>query len=848
MHFSEYTNKDADQVLVALKSSRAGLSKKAVAVLQKRYGFNEIATKGNKTLDIFLRQCKSPFFYLIFFAAGVSFLIGEKIDGFVITVTGIINVAIGVFQEYRAEKSVSLLKKFIPQHVKVLRNNKKEIIEKKLLVVGDIVILEAGDIVPADLRIIELENLLVDESVLTGESVPVGKSLAPEKKTIKEIFQAHNIAFTGTSIIGGKAKGVVVAIGRETAFGEIASLVSTTTRKSAYEKNIIYFCRLILRIVVVTIAVIFVLNIWIKGFSDFFNLTLFSVALIISILPEALPAVVTFALSKGSIKMAKNHVVVQRLSAIEDLGNIEILCTDKTGTLTENKLSLEKIVSSDQKKCLQYALINNDHENKKTFNPFDAAIKDRAFDAVLAELKKNTVLAELPFDSLRMRSSMIVQNAKGEKMIIVKGAPEIILKKCSTLSGNFVKKEIQEEIAQEGLSGKRVLGIAFKKIEHTKEKLTLSDEKGLTFLGYFVFTDPLKKSAEEAIRLAKKMGVQIKIITGDSREVSGYVAREVGLIADSKGVMLGEELDKMLPDDFDQACQENVVFARVSPQTKHAIIKSLQKHYEVGFLGEGINDAPALKIANVAIAVPSASDISREVSDVVMLQKDLRVIIEGIKEGRVIFSNINKYIKCTLASNFGNFYSIAAISLFINYLPMLPVQILLGNLMSDFPLVTIATDSVDVEELRKPKAYQLHMMLPLIIALALVSTVFDLLFFTIFRSREPGIVQTLWFVQSMLTELVLVFIVRTRYLFWKAKRPNLSISLFTLFIGILTVALPFLSFGQELFHFVAPSVLSLLLVCALVVAYFILSEIVKLIYFHYFKLSKETPIASSSKA
>ncbi len=835
MNFQTYTDKSIAEVFDVLKTCGTGLTEKEALVRLEQYGFNEIPSNHHNVLAIFTRQITSPFFYLIIAAAIIAFLVGEPIDALVIAVTALINIAIGFFQEYRAEKTVSLLRKIIPETVKVLRNGELKTIGKKFLVVGDMVLLESGDMVPADIRVCQLHNFLIDESALTGESISVAKFVGPAKASVKEVFMAQNIIFTGTFVVSGKANGIVVATGKSTAFGHIANLVSGARRQSAYEKNIISFCRLVLRIVLTTIILIFIANLLLKGFGDFFNLMLFSIALIVSILPEALPAVVTFSLSRGSMQMAKNHVVVKRLAAIEDLGNIEILCSDKTGTLTENSLSLDKIVSSNKEKALLYALLGLQKENQEIQNPFDRAFFTRAGRDSLQAAKKFKVISEVPFDSVRMCASVLVEHttAKGNIMV-TKGAPELVLKHCQPITGSFNKQEILADIEREGLEGKRTLAIAFKKFEG--RKVSQADEKGLTFLGYFVFEDPLKKTAFEAIRLSKKLGVKIKIITGDSKEVAGFIAKKVRLITDSKQVVSGQDLEKMLAGDFDEACQSYDVFARISPETKYNIIRSLQKTKEVGFLGEGINDAPALKISNVGIAVPSASDISREVADIVMLKKDLRVIVEGIKHGRVIFANINKYIKCTMIGNFGNFYSVATVSLFVNFLPMLPVQILLGNLLSDFPLITIATDTVDVEELKKPKMYQLHHILPLIVALALVSSLFDFIFFFIFYKQSPASIQTLWFIMSILTELALIFIIRTRRVFWKTKRPNFSLWFLILVDAVFITILPFLWFGKSLFHFVSPSILSIIIILVLVAFYAASSEIVKLIYSHYFKI------------
>ena len=840
MSFAEYTDKSAEEVLKVLKSSATGLTKKEVILAQQKYGFNEIKSKNINALSILIRQLKSPFAYLLLIAAVISILIGQVADSIAVLVFIFINISIGFLQEYRAEKAVLLLQKFIPQKIKVLRDSKEEIIDAKFLVPGDVVLLEAGDLAPADLRIMSVQNFLVDESALTGESAPVSKNADALPGLQKEIFKAKNIVFSGTSVVSGKASVVVIFIGKDTVLGGIVKTISGIRRESTYEKSILYFCKLIMRIVVVTIILIFAVNIFLKGISSILGLLLFSVALIVSILPEALPAVVTFALSEGSLKMAKQKVVVKRLSAIEDLGNIEVLCTDKTGTLTLNKLLLEKTVSSDKKKLFLYGILSCGAEKagEKILNPFDSALFKRVPEDMLSDAKKFKTVSELPFDSYRMRSAFLLASAKGEKLLIVKGAPESILKNCSEFSGSLNKKEIKEDVEKEGEEGKRVLALAFKKVDKNKTDIKIQDEKGLTFLGYFVYEDPLKNTAKEAIVMSKKLGIQIKIITGDSKEVAGFVARKTGLAAGEADVISGQELEEMPKDDFDFACQEKSVFARISPDVKHKIIKSLQKKYEVGFMGEGVNDAPALKTADVGIAVVEASAVAKEAADVVLLEKDLRAVVNGIRDGRMIFANINKYIKCALASNFGNFYSIAVISMFINFLPMLPVQILLGNILSDFPLISIATDSVDIDELRKPKMYQLHMVLPLIISLALVSTVFDFLFFSIFYRQSPGNIQTLWFVESILTEIVLIFIIRTRGLFYKAKKPGFWLFFFTAIDGIFIIALPFLKIGHSWFHFVTPPIVPLLIVFLLVGAYFAMSEVVKLIYFRYWTSKK----------
>jgi len=836
MPFEEYTNKTTNKTYLELKTSAKGITKAQAEERKNIYGLNEIRGSGLNLLRLLGRQFRSPFFYLLFCAGIVSLFIGEKVDSVVIICFVGINVVLGFFQEYRAERALSLLKNYVPVKVNVLRDGKRETIEKQYLVPGDIVLFRSGDIIPADLRITKNESILLDESILSGESDPSPKITVPLSKKVREIFQAKNIVFAGTSVVSGEGEGIVVGTGGSTFMGSIAQLVAESSRESTYEKDLLKFSKIILRLVTSTIIIVFLLNLIVKGGENIFDFTIFCVALVVSILPEALPAVVTFALSQGALRMARQHVVAKRLSAVEDLGNIEILCADKTGTLTENKLALKRIFSKNKERCLLYGIAASGFlkkEEESSLNPFDYSLLQEASREQRENLEKFRLLAEVPFDHFKMKGEALVENQEKDRLLIMRGAPEVVLNYCEKVEGNISKEVILKNFRKEARRGRRILSIAYKKVSKGKKTITEQDEKNFVFAGYFSFEDPLKETADRTIRLAKKMGVEIKIITGDCKETAGEIARQVGLVEDSNRVMLGEDLDRLPKREFEQICEEYSVFARVSPQTKFQIIKALQKKYEVGFLGEGVNDAPALKLANVGIAVKEAVDISREASDIVLLEKDLRVVIDGIKEGRNIFANINKYIKCTLAANFGNFYSIAAISLFVNFIPMRPVQILLVNLLSDFPLITVATDSVDAGELRKPKAYKLSDYVGLIVGLAIVNSIADLVIFALFRQSGESMIQTVWFTEGILTEIALIFIIRTRYQFFKARMPSLPLIILSILTSIITVALLFGHSTTEIFHLTKPSLATLVTIIALVLAYFAVSEAVKLTYFRW---------------
>jgi Mg2+-importing ATPase len=646
-----------------------------------------------------------------------------------------------------------------------------------------------------------------------------------EKET-NQIFEAKNILFSGTSIVSGNAKGIVISTGKETEVGKIGKLIAKIEKPSLYQKEILDFSRVIIRFVVLTIFLIFIVNLFLRKQPNPIDFLIFCLALLVGLVPEALPVVVGVSLSNGALKLAKRNVLVKRLEAIEDLGNIEVLCTDKTGTITENKLTLTEVFSKDEEKCLNFAFFASSLLEKEVDvvqNPFDLAIYQKV-KARIKELKKAKLIYEIPFSPQRLRNSVLVE-FEGKRFLILRGAPEKILE----ISKENEREEILKVAKEKGKEGKRVLAIAFK--EFSGNSFSESDERDLEFLGILCFLDPLKKDAKKTLNLAKRLGVQIKILTGDAKEVAAQVAKEIGLIKEESEVILGRDLENLSEKEFDEACQKYSVFARVLPETKLKIIKSLQKRYEVGFVGEGINDAPALKEANVAIAVKGAAEISKEVADIILLKDDLKTIIEGIRRGRNIFSNIQKYIKIALSSNFGNMYSMAGISLIVPFLPMLPTQILLENLLSDLPLISIATDTLDPEELRRPKVQKFSQIFPYIFFLALVSSLFDFIFFGIFFQQGEKSIQTHWFLLSVLTELAIIFSVRTRKFFLLAKPPSSILVFLSILVWIVSFTLPFTRFGQNYFYFISPTFQTILIILFLGLAYLLANEIVKHLYF-----------------
>lgn len=837
MHFSEQTIKTTDSLTKEFfVDSAQGLTADEILKRRKNYGLNELRATSVRPWKILLRQFKSSFIYLLFAATLLSFALGEFMEGWAIVLFLLINAGLGFYQEYRSEQTVELLKKYITAHTKVRRDGVIYTIPTKDLVPGDIVLIEAGDSIPADLRILTHMNLLINEEPLTGESIAVLKESAALAQPATEFHTANNIAFCGTTVIAGSGTGLVFATGTQTAIGGIAQIAGEVTRTSKFEKELEKFSKFILYLVVGTLIFIFATNLLLKGWdANVAELAVFSIALAVSVIPEALPVVMTFALSRGARRLAKKHVVVKRLSSIEDLGGIEILCTDKTGTLTENKLTVHQTyISSSAKTTSEVLLAGNMggsylvmKNRNQGVDPFDTALWEALSEGDRENIKSYRHLNDIPFDPVRKKNSVLLEK-NHENILVVRGAPEAILS-ASNVSVDE-QKNVLAWVAEEGSAGRRTLAVASKSLS-SGEYDEAGDETNLNFIGCISFIDPVKESARQAIKEALDLGVRLKILTGDSTEVAGQVAFSVGLAQTPHDVLTSRDFFALHDDARVEALERITTFARVSPEEKYKIIELLQKKYQVGFLGEGINDAPALKIANVAIAVQSASDIARETADIILLEKSLLAVIGGIREGRATFANTIKYIRSTLSSNFGNFYAVAISSLFIPFLPMLPLQILLVNLLSDFPAIAMATDSVEDADIKRPQQYNIKKVLAFGTVLGIVSTVFDFITFASFYQIGAQVLQTHWFMVSILTEILFLYSIRTPLFFLKAKTPSAPLLILSIVAFVLTIIIPFTSFGQSVFGFVAPSAQSLGFVFAIVITYFITTEITKILYY-----------------
>lgn len=805
------------EVLRLAHSRIEGLTPTEVEKQRSVFGSNHMNNNPGRTWwQLLIRQFRSSFVLVLLGAVVVSLVLKEWFDAGTIVLILLVNAVMVFVQEFHSQKITQKLKSLIQIEIEVRRENTLVRVPKDEVVIGDILLVKPGTVLPADVRWIVADRLEINESVLTGESVSVTKSTTPHSE-IPEIV----IGLAGTHVMSGYGEGVVIATGSQSALGKIIELTSATQRVSSFEQGIKRLSRFMLWLILVTLVVVFVVNVSLKGTDQLFTQLLFAIALAVSVIPEALPAVVSITFTKGALRLSKKKVVVKRLSAIEDLGHIQVLCTDKTGTLTKNELRVSQVISQDQSRCLTYALLESNTEQ----STFDLAIEAAVPNA--DELRRSwKTIWSLPFDPERKRSASVM-NKEQETLLLVKGDPEVVMGLCTELSD---RKKILSQAARLGQQGRRVLAVAYRASPVPISPDVYSEDQ-LHFLGLIAFEDPLKETAKQAIADAEELGVQVKILTGDGAEVARAVALQVGIMNQQDQVMTGAEFMELPSSKKEQAVARVKVFARVSPEQKYAIIQELQRKFVVGFLGEGINDAPALQLANIGLVVKNGSDVAREAGDIILLDNSLEVIVDGIKEGRTIFANVSKYIRYTLIGNFGGFYALVGVSLLIDFLPMLPSQILMTNLLTDLPLIAVATDYVDPIDIKKPHFYNIREFAFIGILLGLVSSLFDFIFFAYFRQSSPETIQTLWFILSILTELILIFSIRSRRFFLQAGRPHSVLIILVLLVIGLTLSLPYIPLTAEIFHFIQPTWPQLRLLSILVGVYFVATEISKMVFY-----------------
>ena len=834
-----------------LSSSEKGLTDLEARKRLEGYGLNEIVGKERRQgLQIFLSQFTNPLVLVLIVASIIAYFLHDVIDAIVILSIVSLNSLLGFFQEYKAERALRELKKYVTFRTKVLRDEEMMEVDAKQVVPGDVVHLAIGDIVPADIRLFKVEDMTTNESSLTGESLPVLKNIAPVSEQYSLPQYLTNMALMGTSVASGSGEGVVIATGKKTFFGETASYLKQAPHEGDFQKNIRKFSNFLLKVILAMTAFIIIANA-ILG-KGFFSSFLFALALAVGITPEVLPIITTITLSKGALKMAKEKVITKRLVSVEDFGNIDTLCCDKTGTLTEGELSLYDYLNVDQQKedkLILYGLlcssVTGGKGNKLFGNPMDKATwENKKAKEIEPEVENYTIIDRNEFDFERRRMSVLVKGGKSN-ILIVKGAPESILgaSDFAMVSGNETKlsndlvSTIKNKIAGYENDGYRVLALAERYTGQTET--SKNDEKNLTLLGFFLFLDPPKGTVKESLNILRRLGVSIKVISGDSPIITRKVCNEVGLLLVENKVVTGDELEQLDDDEFEMYSMEYNVFARVTPEQKYRIVSNLNREgHIVGFLGDGINDAPALRAADVGISVDTAAGIAKEAADIILLKKSLRVLAHGIIEGRKTFGNITKYILNTISANYGNMITVAISSLFLKFIPLLPSQILFNNFISDAPLLTISTDNVDKGFLKRPKRWNIRFISRFMVYFGLISTFFDLalilpLLFIIKASSE--LFRTAWFLESALSELVVTFAIRTRFSFFKSA-PSKWLLITSVVSGIAAVTVTFTAFGNKFFEFVKMPAPVLALIAGILVAYFITAEIAKRFIYRGFQI------------
>jgi Mg2+-importing ATPase len=844
----EILSLSVDELLLRLGSSPNGLGSEDVWKRLEVYGLNELARRKKRAGIVeFLMHFRSPLVIILIFAALISGVLQEIPNMIIVLSIVFISVILDYSQESKASRAAELLKEKVTTTATVLRDGTRREVKLPEIVLGDIIYLSAGDIAPADARVITAKDLFINQSALTGESFPVEKTSTPVTGQAASITRWSNYLFMGTSVVSGTATGVVVRTGGSTEYGKIAKRLVGAVPETEFERGIKSFGFLIMQVTMLLVLFVFFVNALLgRGVLDSL---LFSVALAVGLTPELLPMIITVNLSKGAISMSKKGVIVKRLSSIENFGSMNVLCTDKTGTLTENRITLVLHIDAEgneNDKILLYSFLNSYYQT---------GLKSPLDEAILAHEELNISgfqkIDEVPFDFVRRRVSVVVER-KRQRFFIAKGAPEEILKVCSytELMGvpsdltDALKNKIGQKYFDLSSDGFRVLGVAYKKLRKEKAVYSVNDETEMVFLGFVAFLDPPKETAKQSLALLSKAGIELKILTGDNELVTKKTCEELGF--EIKGVALGSEILQISDGGLSRIVEEANVFARVTPAQKDRIINLLKANgHVVGFMGDGINDAPSLRTSDVSISVNNAVDIAKESADIILLKNDLTVLGEGVLEGRKTFGNTMKYIMMGVSSNFGNMFSVAGASLVLplfgfDFLPMLPIQILLNNLLYDLSQSTITTDNVDPQYVEKPKRWDIGFIKNFMISLGPVSSIFDFLTFFVMLfvflpmvpvfappAQKEHLFQTAWFIESLVTQTLVIFAIRTRRSpFWKSK-PGKLLTVSSLSIVAFALIVPYTFLGDTYFSFVQPPPAFFAVLAALVVAYLLLAETVK---------------------
>lgn len=817
-----------EQVLEKLQSSPEGISAQEAGARIRRVGRNLLITARRTGLFLeFLGHFKSPLVIILLLASAVSFFLGDVANAVIIACIVLVSAVLDFFEEKGAHDAARKLNDSVKNKVQVVRSAEESEINSEDLSPGDIILLNAGKIVPADGRIIQAQDFFVNQSALTGESFPSEKSGTALATAPVSIDALENTVLMGTNVVSGSARVLVLKTGMQTQFGKIASGLTAPEEETSFGRGVKQFGYLVMRVTLLLILFIFVINgvykhNWLEAF-------MFGLAVAVGLTPELLTMIMSVSMARGSLRMAGKGAIVKRLTSIPNFGSMDVLCTDKTGTLTQDKIALVKCTDLDGKPdqpVHEYAYLNS-YFQSGIKNPLDDAMLERK-DVDITGYEK---VDEVPFDFFRKKMSVVVK--RGDRHIIItKGAPEEVLKSCLDLGPEGTAKF---NLEYEALSrdGYKVVAIAIREVTPQTNHYTKADEQGLTLSGFVSFLDPPKEEAAETIRSLIGAGIEIKIITGDNHLVAQKICQAIGLPL--RAVMQGYEMDHLTDDALQVRAEKTTIFARFSPDQKNRVLHAIKVRHTVGYMGDGINDAPSLKMADVGISVNNATDVAKESADIILTNKSLLILKDAVLEGRKTFANTVKYIQMGLSSNFGNMFSMAAAAVFLPFLPMLPVQILLNNFIYDFSQVTIPSDSVDSEMTRLPKKWNLKFIRRFMITFGILSSLFDLLtfyiFYYVFKATEPQF-QTAWFLESLTTQTLVIHFIRTHkipFLQSTASKPVIISTTLCVLAGWIIPYSPLHTYFKM--EALPPGMV--LPILGLVVTYLILVEFTKRIFYRW---------------
>ncbi|SAK93822.1 magnesium-translocating P-type ATPase [Caballeronia ptereochthonis] len=811
---------DADAALTKLSSAAAGLEPEEAAERLRLHGPNDLArVRRHGALRELVGRSVNPLNGLLLSLAAVSVYLGDRRAAAVIVVMVVLSVGLGFLQEHRSSKAADALRRMVRTTATVRRRtgaadaDAAGHVEVPIedVVPGDIVLLSAGDMVPADLRLLSAKDLFVNQSALTGESMPVEKFAHAATDAAQTPFDLSNICFTGTSVLSGIGCGVVALTGPRTAFGHVAGMIAAQRVLTSFDRGITRFTWMMIGLIAVMVPLVFFINGLTKG--NWFEALLFAVAVAVGLTPEMLPMIVTVNLAKGAIEMAKKRVIVKRLDSIQNFGAMDVLCTDKTGTLTQDRIILKRhldVHGDESGRVLEYAYLNSLHQSGLK-NLLDVAVLQHVeMEERLRISGEYRKIDEMPFDFERRRMSVVLSRGHGERLLICKGAVEEVFAVCTRYATDAEEGSLdashfadaQRTTAELNADGFRVVAVACRSLPEESRPYSAADEQDLTLLGYIAFLDPPKETCAAALAALAASGVQVKILTGDNDIVTRKICHEVGHAADR--IVLGRDIESLSPHALEALAEGASVFAKVSPAQKAAIIDALRRRgHVVGFLGDGINDGPALKAADVGVSVDGAVDIAKESADIILLEKSLAVLNEGVLEGRKVFGNITKYIKMGASSNFGNMFSVLGASIILPFLPMAPIQVLTNNLLYGFSQAAIPTDNVDEDYLAMPRRWDIGTIFKFVVLIGPISSVFDyvtyFMMLHVFHAwGNAPLFQTGWFVESLMSQTLIIHIIRTAKVPFIESRASAALIATSLAIAAFGMVLPYLSPGALL--------------------------------------------------